>query len=72
MSKHTERALRIQSLRRELRDARCCDALEPCESCQGKALELRSLHRAARADATPPRVPAPRRPGALVRRLFRA
>lgn len=50
-------------LHAELRDARCCDALEPCEPCREKAAEVRKARREV------PVIPAPRKPSALALRL---
>lgn len=51
-------------LHAEVRDARCCDALEPCASCKTKTRTVVAVRHAARVEAAKaeqaPRVPQPR------------
>jgi hypothetical protein len=54
MTEHTAAA---DQLAAQTRDARCCDALDPCASCRGAALNVRvrrHLVRVAQAEAARP------------------
>lgn len=58
---HTARA---DQLHAEVRDARCCDALDQCEECTAKTRTVVAIRHAARVEAArseqAPRVPQPR------------
>ena len=54
-------------LHAEVRDARDCDALDPCTSCRAKTAEVRAIRHAARVAAVA--IPRPRT--ALAARLAR-
>lgn len=47
----TARTAHADQLHAEVRDARDCDAIDPCESCQGMTTEVRAARHAARVHA---------------------
>ena len=47
----TARTAHADQMHAEVRDARDCDALDPCASCQVKTATVRSARRVARVEA---------------------
>lgn len=54
-------------LHAQIRDARCCDPFDPCDTCRGKTAEVRAIRRGVVAASV---IPAPR--SALAVRLAAA
>lgn len=48
---NASRTAHADQLHAELRDARCCDALAPCDDCRAKAAEVRAIRHAERVAA---------------------
>lgn len=44
---NTSHTAHADQLHAEVRDARDCDALDPCQSCRSKTAEVRAIRRAA-------------------------
>lgn len=51
MNNLTARLARADQIAATVRDARCCDALEPCGTCRAGAAEVHAIHHAARVEA---------------------
>jgi hypothetical protein len=47
----TARTAHADQLHATVRDARDCDAINPCDSCQGMTVEVRAARHAARVSA---------------------
>lgn len=60
----TSRTAHADQLHAEVRDARCCDALDPCAGCKAKTRAVVAIRHAERVAAAKseqaPRVPQPR------------
>lgn len=51
MQNLTARLAHADQVAADLRDSRCCDALEPCDACRATAREVHAARHAARVDA---------------------